>query len=133
MNPNRRGALLLELVICGMILGVVVTAVVPTLAWLTRERQHGRQQQAALLEVGNLMERVTMLEWDDLTAERAAEFELSEDLRTLLPEAQLTVTIAAADTEPKAKHMIMELRWEFASGCPAPPVRLAAWVYQNDK
>jgi Tfp pilus assembly protein PilE len=130
-RPFPRGVLLLELVICGIILGVVVSAVIPTLVWLASERQHGRQQQAALLEVGNLMERLTMLDWDDLTAQRAAE--RAENLRNVFPEAQLKVTVAAADTDSKAKHIVIELRWEFARGRPAPPVRLAAWVYQQDK
>lgn len=133
MNRQRRGALLLELIICGMLLGMVVSAVIPTLAWLARERQYARQQQAALLEIGNLMERLTMLEGQDLTSERAAKFELSESLRAELPDARLTVTVAPADGEAKAKHVSMLLQWEFAPNRPAPPVRLAAWVYHHDK
>ncbi len=131
-GPVRHGALLLELIICGMLLGVIVSAIIPTLAWLTRERQNGRQQQAALLEVGNLMERLSMLEWDDLTSQRAATFELSEGMRTEFPDAHLTVTVTV-DADAKAKHVLLELQWEFAPGRPAPPVRLAAWVYQHGK
>ena len=132
-RPVRRGALLLELIICGILLGMVVSTVIPTLAWLARERQYGRQQQAALLAVGNLMERLTMLEWEELTSEQAATFELPEGTRTELPDAHLTVTVAAADTEAIAKHVFIELKWEVAPNRPAPPVRLAAWVYQPDK
>jgi len=116
-----------------MILGVVVSAVIPTLAWLARERQGARQRQMALLEVGNLMERLNLLERDDLTSERAAKVEFSEDVRGQLPEAHWTVTVTGDDAVPKAKHVLIELQWEFAPSRPAPPVRLAAWIYQHDK
>jgi hypothetical protein len=124
--------MLLELVICGIILGAVVSSIVPALVWLSRERQNGRQQQAALLEVGNLMERLTVLDWDELTPRRAAEFEQAHDLQSQFPAARLKVTVAVADADPKAKQILVELQWEFAPSRPAPPVRLAAWVYQKE-
>jgi hypothetical protein len=107
-----------------------MTAVIPTLAWIARERQFTRQRQAALLEVGNVMERVTSLAWDELTPQRAAQTELSQTLREQIPDARLTVAVTD-DTTAKAKRMLIELRWEVVPGRPAPPVRLVTWVYRN--
>jgi len=57
----RRASLLLELVISGIVLGMVMSAALPMLEWIARERQLTRQRQAAILEVGNLMERITLV------------------------------------------------------------------------
>ena len=122
--------MLFELMVSGVLLGVVVTSILPALGWIARERQMGRQRQAVLLEVGNLMEQVTLLDWDELTSDRAAKFELSESLRRELPEARLTITMTD-DAEAHARKILIELRWEVAAGRAAPPVRLAAWVYEN--
>jgi len=122
--------LLLELVISGALLGVVVSATIPTLAWIARERQFSRQRQAAQLEVGNLMERLTSLEWNELTPARGAQAELSPSLREQIPDAKLTVAVTD-DSAAKSRRILIELRWEIVPGRPAPPVRLVSWVYEE--
>ncbi|MGE5191604.1 MAG: hypothetical protein ACM3U2_03825 [Deltaproteobacteria bacterium] len=112
-----------------MLLGIVMSAAIPTLGWIVRERQFTRQRQAAILEVGNVMEQVRLLDWDALTAERAAQFELSDALRDELPDAGLKVAVAD-DSEAKTRRVLVELRWDRAPGQPAPPVRLTAWIHQ---
>jgi len=132
-RPARRprpGALLLELVISGAVLGVVVSAAIPTLAWIARERQFSRQRQAAQLEVGNLMERLAALEWNELTPERAAQAGLSPSLQERIPDAKLTVAVTD-EAATGARRVFIELRWEVAAGRPAPPVRLVSWVYEQ--
>jgi hypothetical protein len=123
--------MLFELMICGVLLGVVATSVIPTLGWIVRERQFSRQRQAALVEVGNLMERVSLLDWDELTSEQTAKIELSETLLRDLPGARRTIT-ASEDSEVHARWVLIEIRWEAAAGRPAPPIRLAAWVYDRE-
>jgi hypothetical protein len=127
---RRCGALLLELVISGAVLGVVVAAAIPTLAWIGREREFSRQRQAAQLEVGNLMERLTALEWNELTPQRGAQTALSPSLREQIPDAKLTVAVTD-DAALKARRVLVELRWEVVPGRPAPPVRLVSWVYEQ--
>jgi hypothetical protein len=118
----RKGALLLELVISGLLLGVVISATVPMLGSIARQRQLSRQRQAAILEVGNLMERLTTLDWDSLTQERAATFELAGPLKSAMPDSQLKITVTADEAQPSAKHVLIELRWETVPSRPAPPV-----------
>jgi hypothetical protein len=124
--------MIVELVASGALLGVVLSAAIPTLQWIIRERQLSRQRQAAILEVGNVLERLRLLDWNSLTPERAAQFELSDGLRNDLPDARLTVTVSD-DAGAKARQVLAELRWSAAPGQPAPSVRLAAWVHQPGK
>ena len=121
--------MMFELMTSGVLLGVVMTSILPTLGWIARQRQFSRHHQAALLEVGNLMERVSLLDWDELTTERTATFEVSETLRRQLPDAQVTIEVTD-NPDDRAKLVRIELRWESAAGRPAPPVRLAAWFHE---
>lgn len=132
LPADRSGSLMIELVICGLLLGIVMSAIIPTLGWLVRERKTSQERQAAILEVGNLMERLSALDWEDLTPERAAQFKVSDALARQLPEANLAISIEADDSE-STKHILIELKWEIAHGGPAPPVGLAAWMYRRGK
>jgi hypothetical protein len=127
----RRASLLLELVISGIVLGMVMSAALPALGWIARERQLTRQRQAAILEVGNLMERITLVDWDDLTPRRAASFEISDRLREQLVDSELKVSLTADDSDEGSKHVLIELYWDVVPGRLAPPVRLTAWVHRR--
>jgi hypothetical protein len=128
-SVSRTGSLLLELLVAGALLGVVTASVIPTLGWLVRQRKFNQERQAAVLEVGNLMEHLTTLEWDDLTPERASQIQLSDSLMKQLSEPRLTVTV---DTEEDAaKRVLIQIAWQIGPDRAAPPVRLAAWVYRQ--
>lgn len=129
-SSSRPGTLLLELLVAGALLGIVMSATIPTLGWLVRQRKFNQERQAAILEVGNLMERLTMLDWNDLTSERAAQFQLSEPLEKRLSEPRLTVVVETEDDA--AKRVLIRLSWQIGPGRAAPPVWLTAWVYRKE-
>jgi hypothetical protein len=104
----------------------VTASVIPTLGWLVRQRKFNQERQAVVLEVGNLMERMTALDWNELTPERAAQFQISESLEKQLSEPRLTVTV---EGEEEAKRVLIQIAWQIGPARAAPPVRLAAWVY----
>lgn len=128
----RRGSLMVELLACGALLGVVLSTAIPALRWIVRQRKFSEERQAALLEVENLMERVTTLDWNELTTERAEDFHLSAPLAERLSEPRLAITVDADPDAAAAKIVRINLTWEHAPQRPAPPVRLAAWVYRNN-
>ena len=121
----------MELIISGALLAVAMSAVIPTLGWIARDRQVNRQRQAAMLAAGNLMERVALLDWDELNSARAGEFQLPEAVKSDLPESKLTIAVENESAPADAKHVLIEIRWEIASGRPAPTVRLAAWFHRH--
>jgi hypothetical protein len=128
-SSSRSGSLLIELIVAGALLGAVTATVIPTLGWIVRQRQFSRERQAAIIETGNLMERLTALEWDELTPGRAGQFQLSEPLQNQLSEPRLTVTVETE--EYAAKRVLIQLSWQIGPGRAGPPVRLAAWVYRR--
>ena len=127
--PYRAGTLLLELMVAGSLLAVVMAAVIPTLGWIVRQRKFNQERQSAVMEIENLMERLTALEFRDLNPERAAQFKLSESLEMQLSEPRLSITVDSE--EDGAKHLLIELSWQIGPSRAAPPVRLAASVYRR--
>jgi Tfp pilus assembly protein PilE len=131
---KRAGFTLFELTITAILLAAVMVTAIPTLAWIVRARQAAERQQAAVLGVGNLMERVTALAWDDITPEALAAIALPEDLSRQLSDADLKISVVSTPETPEAKRVLIELRWqESSAGTQAAPVRLAAWVYRHRK
>lgn len=128
---DRSGSVLLELVVAGVLLGVVMSAAVPALRWVGRQRTCARQRQAAQLELGNLLEELTALDWNDLTPERAAQAKLSEELAAQLEDSKLEVAVQGDDSDETEKQIRIELTWNMAPGRPAAPVRLSAWVFRK--
>lgn len=131
---GRDGFTLFELTVAAVLLAAVMLTAIPTLAWVVRVRQAAERQQAAVLGVGNLMERLTALPWEELTDERVAEFQLPESLARQLPEHSLRIFVNTPADDPDAKHIQIELRWqETASRTQSPPIRLSAWAYRDSR
>jgi Tfp pilus assembly protein PilE len=132
LQGGRRGSMMVELLACGALLGVVLSTAIPALRWAIHQRKFTEEREAAMLEVDNLMERVTALDWGELTTERAAEFRLSAAVAAQLPESQLTIAVEHDAADNAAKIVRINLTWDDASARSAPPVRLTGWVYRRE-
>lgn len=130
----RAAFTLFELAISAILLAAVMVSAIPALSWIVRVRQSAERRQAATLEVGNLMEQVAALPWEEITAERLAAVRLTEPVSQHLPAAELKVTVSIVETDPDAKRVFIELRWHESRAESAPTsIRLAAWIYRNAK
>ena len=98
-----RGSMIVELLACGALLGVVLSTAIPMLRWAIQERKFTDEREIAMLEVDNLMERVTALDWSELTTERAAEFGLSTSVAAQLPEPHLAIAVESDAKDDAAK------------------------------
>jgi Tfp pilus assembly protein PilE len=128
----RRGSLMIEILVCGALLAVLLATAIPTMSWVLRQRKLCDQREAALLEVDNLMERVTAVEWSELTTDRAAQFRLSDPVAAQLPDSRLEIAVETDPDDPLAKIVQIRLTWDNGPGRLAPPVRLTAWVYRRE-
>ncbi|MSR57204.1 MAG: prepilin-type N-terminal cleavage/methylation domain-containing protein [Planctomycetaceae bacterium] len=125
------GFTLVELTIAAVLLAVVMATAIPTVAWIVRQRQASARQQAAVLGVGNLMERLAAIPWDEISPQRAGQFTLPKSLARQLPDSSLKITVFTDPDEPQAKRLSIVLTWgESSAGTQSAPVRLTAWVYK---
>lgn len=153
--PRHRGFTMIEMVAAGAMLVVLLAVSMQFFQASAVHRRMTRQRELAIQEVANLMERLAAIPWQDLTAEKANQVQLSELARNSLPGAQLTIEVSqpaekpsdgkaaakpvaakAADgkpslEEPPAKRILVALAWEDASRRLGQPIRLTAWRYRN--
>ena len=135
-NPKstRRGFTLVELTVGAILLTALMVTAIPTLAWVGRVRRSAERQQVAVLAVGNLMERITTLAWDEVTQDALAATELPNEVSRQLPDADLRVSVLLVPGPVEAKRVLIELRWrEPSAGMQSAPIRLAAWIYRIDR
>lgn len=132
---GRSGYSLLELVVAMILLATVMTIVVPTLSWMSVQNRLALQRQEALQEMHNLMDGLTTRSYQDLTPAAATKIELSPELKRQLPGSKLQIQIEETPgekTEPIRKRIHMELSWNQRNGQPLAPLRLTAWVHQQE-
>jgi prepilin-type N-terminal cleavage/methylation domain-containing protein len=126
---NRRAAFtLVELAVTTALLGVLLTVITQSMAAVERHMRRTDERTQFLRIVENLMEEVTLGEWDEIDEGRIKTLTLPEDARRRWPNAELTGEVVA-ETEPAAaKRVTLSLRR--SPGPRERPVTLTAWVYQ---
>ena len=70
-RARRRGSLLVEVAMATVLLMIAMTLTVKVLGFVALERRACERRQRAMLEVANLMERITAYPFDEVTPELA--------------------------------------------------------------
>ena len=129
-RSRRRGSLLVEVAMAAVLLMIAMTLTVKVLGFVALERRASERRQRALVEVANLMERITAHPFDEVTPELAGRLTLSPPARQSLPDSELAVDVAGSEPGPgrSAKRIAIRLRWRGPDGEWVAPVRLTSWI-----
>jgi len=128
--PRKAGVSLVELIVAMVLLGTVVTIVVPALGWMGVQNRLALQRDEAVQGLHNLMDELTSRPYSELTMEAIEKVELPPQLIKQLPGAKLQTEIQ--ETEPGVKRIHLQLSWNQRNGNPLAPIRLTAWVHQTE-
>ena len=113
-----------------VLLMIGMTLTVKVLGWVALERRSAERRQRAVMEVANVMERITAYPFEEVNSTLARRITLSESARRFLPDAELALDVS--DRAPvaglAAKRIAVQLRWRSRSGEWSVPVRLTSWV-----
>lgn len=131
--PRRRGFTLIEMMVAGVLMMTVTMIVVPAIYWVHRERRQTEYRQIALIEVENLMERITALPFNQVSQTTVDKLVLSESALRQLPEPNLEIVIRETDALPPMKKIEIQLSWNQLREISAAPVRLTSWVGSKEK
>ena len=129
----RRGSLLLEVAMAAALLMIAMALTVKVLGLVAIERRGSERRQRAIVEVGNLMERITAHPFEEVTPQLAARMTLSPAVRQSLPESELAIDVAGSEPGAgrTARRIAIRLRWRGPGGEWAAPVRLTTWIEQR--
>jgi hypothetical protein len=116
--------------IAAAMLSVAMAMTVKVLGYSGQQRRSAEQRQRALLEAGNLMERITAMPFDEVTAERVRRLSIARTVAESLPGAELAVEVKEERPGPdrSSRRVAVRLRWKGRSGEWEAPVRLTTWI-----
>ena len=129
-TTRRRGSMLVETAIGIALALVVMIAVAQLVAVVAKQRHEVAQTRLATQVVANVMERLIVLPWDELTAEVAERFTVVHESAAALDDPQLSITVSnTGDTLP-TKQIEIAISWRDQANRRVEPVRLVAWRHQ---
>jgi hypothetical protein len=123
--------MLLELLVASVLVGTLLAACVELLSAASACRRAADERNCALVELGNVMERVVARPWAELTTSALAGERLSAWADRQLPAARLAIEVAAGGAEPDSKRITAALQWEDRHRQPVAPLRLTTWKYRS--
>lgn len=129
----RRGSLLAETAMSGVLLVIAMGLVAQVVAAVANQRRTWDRRQTAVFEAANLMERVTARPFDELTAEGTKDLTLSDEAKRSLPDVQADVSIIEPDSAggEDSKRVVVRLQWRNRAGDWDAPVWLTSWVHRR--
>ena len=141
MKKIRGGFTLIETLVAGIILATAFTVATQVLIAASTQRKALDVRQIALIEAGNVMERLVVEPWSKLDAKEQGKWKLSPQAALALPDAKLKIKIEPVISkpdakgtnakEPAAKRVTVIVSYRGADEQPAREVRLVAWRYEH--
>ena len=142
MTKKRGGFTITETLVAGIILATAFTVAARMLIAASAQRKALDIRQIALIEAGNVMERLATEPWPKLDAKELAAWKLSPQAAHALPGAKLKIQIEPATgkpgskgpgtKEPAAKRVTVIVSYSGGGDeQPAREVRLVAWRYEH--
>ena len=145
-GSSRRGLTLVECIVTAVLLGTVATLTVQQTGRLGRQQRLLQQRELALLEAGNLLERLTAQPALLPATGPVAGLRLSPETAPLLPDSQVTATVqlvtlpagvrGMAEERPDGpiaapvplRRIVLQIDWQLPGQRRARPVQLVAWT-----
>ncbi len=119
---RRHGGTIADLLVAATLLGMLITTLMTLTVQSGRLRQQTRQQQLALDELTNQLQRLLALDEDKRTSS-LENLESSEEIKSTLPPFILH---AEEIDDEEGKWMQLTLTWQPPRN--SPPVSLVGWI-----
>jgi type II secretory pathway pseudopilin PulG len=126
------GMTLVETAAALVILSATMVALVQFVGLAARQRRASHQRQAALLEVANQAERLSLLGWDDVAPDKLTTWEPSEVLVAAIPQSDRQISVVEQGETPVSRRIQLRLSWTGAAGQELEPVELTIWKFRTE-
>ena len=130
MKNHRHGTNLFEIAVAAALLAALLSTSIKMTLALVGQRRAAERRAVAIETAANVMERISILPWDELASESLNQIKLPDELFLTIPSAKLTVD-ANEQESPAAKQISVAVSWTNRAGQPAAPVRISAWLHRK--
>jgi Tfp pilus assembly protein PilV len=131
-RPARRGISMLEIIVTSLLLGAVISAIVPVLSACAAHHRTSDLRRCGMQELSNALERMSLAPYEKLDDAARGPFELSPPARRQIPDGKVTVNVSDPTGEPRGRRITAELRWSSPGG-PSEPLRLSTWRFAEGR
>ncbi len=128
---TRRGVSMVEMIVAACLLTCAMAMVAQVIGRSAARRRDAGHHRIAVQEAANVMERLAVRPFDELTPDGVADEQLSPQAGQSLPEGVVEVHVTEAAGEPDARRIEVEIRWRGRSAQPDPSVELVTWRYRR--
>lgn len=128
-RPRRPGFTIIELAVTMILLGMLMSLVVPLLGLIHKQRRACEQRVVAVQLIDNLMERFTAEDYESITQSAADQLAVPPEDASFFPGAKLTVTVSEIGEDIRGKQITIDLSWHDSDGAAVAPARLTSFVY----
>jgi Tfp pilus assembly protein PilE len=133
MKNLRCGFTLVEMAVSCVLLVALATVCLKAFVASAGQRRAIDQRQTAIREASNLLEKTTLLAWNEL--DKAADKSFVESMQTELQKeldgAEIIVDVAPEANDPTAKRIVVSIVWADKDNQQVQPVRLSAWRHRR--
>ena len=132
--PSLRGGFtLIEMIATCGLLAAVIAFIMPLLLVIHAERRATEQRQFALQHLANLLERPSLISWNELPVGPMKAPELSADLVAVLPGAEHSLEVRNVSDDENARQIVARIRWLKRAELYYPEVQLVRWVTRSEE
>ncbi len=128
---TRRGFSMLEMMVAAALLTCTMAMVAQMLGRSNARRRDAGHHRIAVQEAANVMERLSVRPFDELTPDGVANEQLSPQATESLREGVVEVHVSEVAGEPDARRIGVAVRWRGRPAQPAPSVELVTWRYRR--
>jgi type II secretory pathway pseudopilin PulG len=129
---RRGGFTIMEMAAALVVVSAAMIALVEFVSLATRQRRSSRQRLAALTEVANQAERVALLAWDEVAADRLTTWQPSAALAAESPQAECSAVVNDEPGLPAGRRVELSVSWPNAAGERVHRVSLTVWKYRGE-
>lgn len=131
-RTRRAGFTVIECCAAAAMLVATLTVVMTLLAAVAGKRQTATWQALAVIEADNLLERLTVEPYADLTSERVEAMDLGSRIAERLPQGTVAVRVEQQAGPPERKRIEVEVAWQPSHSDQPRRHRVVTWVYAQE-
>lgn len=131
MKNKRNAFTLAETVVACIILATAFAVSVQMLVAAAAQHKAMERGRVALLEAGNVLERLAVQPWSKLNADGLSEWKISPEADGVLPGGKLKIQVEPASDDPAGKRIAVTVFYNSKKNQPAHAVRLVTWRYDD--
>lgn len=131
LESRRSGALMVEVVVGAVLLGIFLSSVGPMFRWVRDARLTSDRHLFAMQELATQMEQLAALPPSQISDERLQSLAITDSTRAMIPDANLTAT--RHPDEGGLQRVSLAITWVNDAGMNVEPKRLTAWFPSESK